>query len=256
MDDDALLYYSKQILLPQVGYSGQVKLNNARVAVIGLGGLGCSVALYLTLSGVGTLHLVDHDVVELSNLSRQILYTEENLSQLKVEAARDELLRHNPKIEVITYPSKITTANASSLLNTGQVDLVLDCTDNFATRYLINSACVQCKQVLISAAAIGFSGQLAGFSHSLNTGCYECLFPKNNSNEPNTRCRDQGVVSPLVGVMGSMQALEAMKVILGYKSSILGQLLVYEGLAQGWRQVALSWDQACAVCGAKEDDCV
>lgn len=245
MNDDELLRYSRQILLPQVGIEGQDKLRAARALIVGMGGLGSPAAMYLAAAGVGTLAIVDHDRVDLSNLQRQIAHRTSDIGRAKVASARDTLLALNPGVDVITFDSRF----AGDLM-TEQVaaaDVVLDCSDNFATRFAVNKACVQTHTPLISGAAIRLEGQVAVFrpDHS-DSPCYRCLYK--DEEELAETCTQTGVLAPLVGVIGSVQALEALKVLLNLGTTLSGRLLLFDAERMEWRSVRLPKDPNCPVC--------
>lgn len=245
MDDGQLLRYSRQILLPQIDASGQQRLLDARVIVFGVGGLGSPVAMYLAAAGVGQLTLVDPDQVDLSNLQRQIVHDGDSLGQNKVDSAARRLSRLNPDCQVQGIAHALDSAALDARI--GAADLVLDCTDNFATRFAINAACVRQRRVLISAAAIGWQGQFAVFAAHQGSGCYQCLYPPGGAED--LRCSDNGVAAPLVGVLGSLQALEAVRIIGAGAAPATGRLRVLDSLHDDWRTLRLRPDPDCAICG-------
>ncbi len=246
LDDGQLLRYSRQIMLPQIDLAGQEKLLQARVLIIGLGGLGSPVALYLAASGVGTLVLNDFDHVDLSNLQRQIVHADTRVGQLKVDSARERLLALNPGIRVETVPEQL---NADQLLQQVQaVDLVLDCTDQLDVRLMINRACVLAGKPLVSAAAIRWEGQISVFHSGMpDSPCYQCFYG-DVQGIPET-CTANGVAGPLLGVMGSMQALEALKLLTGAGTSLVGWVLLFDGLGMEWTRFRLKRRPDCACCG-------
>lgn len=247
MDDSQLLRYSRQILLPQIGTDGQQKLLNAHVLIIGAGGLGSPAALYLTAAGVGHITIVDNDTVDLSNLQRQILHRHSDLHRAKVDSARDQLTALNPDITVTTLQARVGPEQLATLVE--QVDLVLDASDNFATRFAVNSACVARGTPLVSGAAVRMEGQVAVFlPGQADSPCYRCLYKEGD--DPEQTCADNGVLAPVVGIIGSVQALEAIKVLLGLGTSLCGRLLVFDGLYNEWRSIKLHRDPACPVCSA------
>ncbi|MEN8219275.1 MAG: molybdopterin-synthase adenylyltransferase MoeB [Pseudomonadota bacterium] len=245
MDDTQLLRYSRQILLPQVGVEGQERLLNAKVLIIGMGGLGSPAAIYLAAAGVGHLRLCDFDVVELSNLQRQIIHNTDDIGKPKVESARDTLLALNPLIEVTPlYQQLDDEALAEQVAN---VDVVLDCSDNFATRFAINQACVNTKTPLVSGAAIRMEGQISVFRGYLpDSPCYRCLYP--NDDTFVETCTQTGILAPQVGIIGSLQALEAMKVIMGVGETLTGGVLLIDALNMEFRRVKLVKNSLCPVC--------
>lgn len=245
MNDQQLLRYSRQIMLPEVEIEGQQRLLNAKVLIIGMGGLGSPVALYLAAAGVGTLSITDFDSVDLSNLQRQIIHRQADIGRLKVESAKDQIQALNPDCNVRTLPEKLTGETLSQEI--AQADVVLDCSDRFSTRFAVNQYAVQHKTPLISGAAIQFSGQLAVFDSRLeHSPCYRCLYEE--SEDEALRCAENGVISPLVGVIGTMQALEAVKLLSGAGQPATGRLMLFEALTSQWRTMKLSQDPECPVC--------
>lgn len=246
MNDDQLLRYSRQIMLPQVDIAGQESLLAARVLIIGVGGLGCPAAMYLAASGVGTLVLADFDRVEVSNLQRQIAHTENTLGELKVDSAAQMLRALNSGIHIETVNEALLDDALQQQVS--QADVVLDCSDNFTTRMAVNKACVDMRTPLVSGAAIRLEGQLAVFdSRSSDSPCYACLYDIDG--EESLTCSESGVLAPLVGVIGSMQALEAVKLLSDFNSSSSGKLLLLDAESLQWRQLNLPKDPACKVCG-------
>ena len=246
MNDQQLLRYSRHILLQEIGIEGQEKLIGAHALVIGAGGLGSPAALFLAASGVGTLTLCDNDTVDLTNLQRQILHRTASIGMNKVDSARAALAEINPEVRVNNLKERVESARLHELV--AQADVVLDCSDNFATRYALNRACVQLRKPLVSGAAIRFSGQVTVFDfRQEHSPCYHCLFPENTENE-DTRCAEMGVFAPLVGIIGSLQAAEALKLLLGIGTSLCGKLLIMDALHSGLRTIKLSRDANCTVC--------
>ncbi|OHX13610.1 HesA/MoeB/ThiF family protein [Chromobacterium sphagni] len=247
LDDRALLRYSRHILLPEIDIAGQRRLLAARALIIGAGGLGSPVALYLASAGVGSLTIVDDDTVELSNLQRQIAHDSASLGQGKAESAARRMLALNPAIAVRPLAERL--AGERLLAEVAAHDLVLDCSDNFATRHAVNRACVAARVPLVSGAAVRFSGQLAVFdSHDAASPCYHCLFPE-EGDAGDGPCATFGVLSPLVGVIGSLQAVEAVKLLAGVAPR-LGRLTLYDGLNGDFRQIRVPRDPGCPVCGS------
>ncbi len=243
MNDEQLLRYSRQILLPQIDIAGQEKLLNSKVLVVGLGGLGSPVAMYLAACGVGHLVLVDHDNVELSNLHRQIIHTTRSIGIPKVISAQHTISALNPDIQLIVYQHKIENISR----NITDVDVIVDCSDNFATRFALNQFSQQHKIALISGAALRFQGQLTTFLPSLSTSpCYHCLYPNIETEQEN--CNNSGIISPLVGVVGSLQAIETIKILLNIGANLCGKLMLFDGFTMQWRIVALTKDSSCPVC--------
>jgi molybdopterin/thiamine biosynthesis adenylyltransferase len=247
MDDDQLLRYSRHILLPEIGIDGQQKLLEAHALIIGAGGLGAPVALYLAASGVGRLTICDDDAVDLTNLQRQIVHFTDAIGEPKVESARRTLSRINPNVQVTTIAERVNGERLDGLVASANV--VIDCTDNFSTRHAINRACVKFRKPLVSGAAIRFDGQIASFDlRKPDSPCYHCLFPESGDLEE-MRCAIMGVFAPLVGIIGSMQAAEALKLLMGIGRDLSGRLLLLDALAMEWRSVRLKKDPACSVCG-------
>ena len=248
MNDDQLLRYSRQIMLPQVDIAGQEKLLSARALIIGAGGLGSPAAMYLAAAGVGHLIIVDHDVVELSNLQRQLLHHDTDIGQNKADSAQQTLAMINPGIRVTPIAEKLHDQQLDEEVKLAGV--VLDCSDNFATRFAINSACVRLRTPLISAAAIRMEGQLSVFDPGdKKSPCYNCLYKEGE--EEDEACSDTGVLAPITGIIGSLQAMEALKVILSLGQTLVGRLLVFDGLSHEWRTLKLKRDPDCQVCSQR-----
>jgi adenylyltransferase/sulfurtransferase len=247
LSDDLLLRYSRHILLPEVGVVGQTRIADASVLIVGAGGLGCPVALYLGAAGVGRLLLADGDTVDLTNLQRQIGHGTAAIGENKADSLARSVRAINPEIDV--QPIRQALANAELHTAVAAVDLVVDASDNFATRHAVNRACVRFGKPLVSGAAIGFSGQLAVFDSSRADGpCYHCLFP-DEAGEPEMRCAEAGVFAPLVGVIGAMQAMEALKCLAQVGDPLIGRLLLWDGLRAEARMMRVPRDPACPVCG-------
>jgi adenylyltransferase/sulfurtransferase len=247
MNDEQLLRYSRHILLPEIGIDGQEKITGAHALVMGAGGLGSPVALYLASAGVGTLTICDGDTVDLTNLQRQIVHRGDALGMAKAASAERTLAGINPEIEVRAVNERVCGERFNELV--GEADIVLDCSDNFATRHALNRACVAHATPLVSGAGVRFDGQIAVFDRREPAApCYHCLFPESGDNE-DTRCAVMGVFAPLVGIIGSMQAAEALKLIAGIGTSLSGRLLLLDALSMEWRTVRLQRDPGCAVCG-------
>lgn len=246
MNNDALLRYSRQILLPDIDIRGQEKLLNAKVLVIGLGGLGSPVALYLASAGIGHLSLVDDDSVDMSNLQRQIVHDSTQIGQAKTTSAHQQLQRLNP---TISY-ELINTRLDDSALNQqiAAHDLVVDCTDNFTSRFAINQACVQQQKPLVSGAVIRMEGQITSFDFRQTAqACYRCLY--HNQGESADTCSTTGILAPVAGIIGSMQATEAIKLLVGLPS-LAGRLQILNAKYMQWREIKLRKDPTCPVCGA------
>ncbi len=248
MDDQQLLRYSRQILLPQVGIEGQQKLLDAHVVIVGAGGLGSPAAMYLASAGVGHLTIADHDDVDLSNLQRQILHDSGAVGRAKVESARERLATLNPETRVTPLHARLDSAQLYELAQ--QADVIVDASDNFSTRFAVNAACVARCTPLVSAAAVRLEGQLSVFIPArADSPCYRCLYRE--AEEPDQTCTNNGVLAPIVGVIGSLQALETLKLLLGVGESLCGRLLVFDGLYHEWRSVKLGKDPQCPVCAGQ-----
>ncbi len=244
MDDNQLLRYSRQIMLPGFGIEGQERLRAASVLVVGLGGLGSPVAMYLAAAGVGRLVLADFDGVDLSNLQRQILHTTERIGLPKAESARLALSALNPEVELVTVKRSLSDDTLPALV--ADVDLVVDGSDNFATRFAVNAACVKAGKPLVSGAAIRLEGQVATFSGQPGGPCYQCLYPRDGGLDET--CSANGVLAPVVGIIGSIQATEAIKVLTKLGEPLFGRLLLLDAAAMEWRSLRLTADPACPIC--------
>jgi len=247
LNDEQLLRYSRHILLPEIGIDGQQKLLASHALVVGVGGLGSPISLYLAASGVGRITLCDHDTVDLTNLQRQIVHNTDSIGQPKVASARQALERINPEVVVDVIQERVEGARLEALVS--DADVVIDATDNFATRHAINRACVKFHKPLVSGAGVRFDGQVAVFDlRDATSPCYNCLFPEEGDLEE-MRCAVMGVFAPLVGIIGSVQAAEALKLLMGVGQPLAGRLLLLDALSMQWRPVKLSKDAACKVCG-------
>ena len=247
MNDDQLLRYSRHILLDDVGIEGQQRLRDSHALVVGAGGLGSPVAMYLAASGVGHITLADHDVVDLTNLQRQIAHTTERVGQAKVQSAALAMHALNPDVRITPLQEKLNAAQLDSLV--ANANVVLDCCDNFQTRQAINAACVKHRVPLVSGAAIRMDGQLAVYdARDTASPCYACVFPPDNAPEE-AQCATLGVLAPLVGVMGSLQAMEAVKLLAGIGSRLTGQLQLLDGRDLAWTSLRLARNPHCPVCG-------
>ena len=245
MNDEQLLRYSRQIMLTRVGYEGQERLLESTALVIGLGGLGSPVALYLAAAGVGRLVLADFDHVDLSNLQRQIAHGTADVGRLKVDSAADAVRAINPETEVVTVSQALDVDTLDDFVR--EADVVLDCCDNFATRFAVNEACVRHRKPLVSGAAIRMEGQVTTFLPGRNDSpCYRCLY--RDENELADRCTQLGVLAPVVGIIGSVQAAEAIKALIGMET-LMGKLLLLDAQYMEWRSVRLGKDPQCPVCG-------
>lgn len=247
MNDDQLLRYSRHILLDDIGIEGQERLLNAHALVVGAGGLGSPVALYLATAGVGHITLVDNDTVDLTNLQRQIAHSLNRIGQPKVDSARTAMLAINPEVQITAVNTRADAALLDTLV--AQADVVLDCCDNFATRHAINAACVHHRIPLVSGAAIRMDGQISVFDGRTTTSpCYACVFPLSADFEE-TRCAVMGVLAPLVGIIGAMQAAEAIKLLGGSGTSLAGRLQMLDARTMSWNEIRIPRDPACIVCG-------
>lgn len=246
MDDNQLLRYSRHILLPKFDIQGQEKLIHSCALIIGAGGLGSPVAMYLTASGIGKLIICDHDVVDLTNLQRQIIHKTDAIGTPKVHSAKKTLAEINPDVNVVTLNKYIDDDTLYQLVT--EADVVIDASDNFTTRHLVNKACTILKKPLISGAAVRFEGQVTVFDlRDEKSPCYHCLFPI-NGNDKDMHCATMGVFSPLVGIIGSTQAAETLKILLGIGETLNGRMQLLDGLTMQWRSIKLNKDPACDVC--------
>jgi molybdopterin/thiamine biosynthesis adenylyltransferase len=247
MDDRQLQRYSRHILLEEIGIEGQQRISASHMLVIGAGGLGSPAALYLAGAGVGRLTLADSDRVDLTNLQRQVLHTTERIGQLKTASARTALHALNPEVPVVEVAQRVGWDELDPLV--AAADIVLDCSDNFATRHALNRACVRHRRPLVSGAAVRFDGQLATFDRRVEGApCYACLFPE-SSDAQDEACSTMGVFAPLTGIIGCMQAAEALKLAAATGMSLSGQLMIIDALAMQWRSLRVERDPACPVCG-------
>ncbi len=243
MNDDQLMRYSRHIMLPEIDIEGQQKLLSSHVFIVGAGGLGCPVALYLASAGTGTLTISDFDKVEASNLQRQIAHTTKDLGILKTESLKTSVGAINPDITVNTC-GKLTEKELLTAIS--QADVVVDCSDNFPTRYCLNRLCVKTQTPLISGTAIEFRGQVSTFKPGKNNPCYQCLYPTRS--DKTLSCSESGVISPLVGIIGSMQALETIKLITQTGSLLSGRLLLIDGLTMNIQTLTVNKDTECDIC--------
>lgn len=250
LSDDELLRYSRQILLKQIDIDGQLRLKNSRVLIVGLGGLGSPVALYLAAAGVGELHLADFDHLDLTNLQRQIAHDSASVGLHKVDSAMARLSALNPLVRLVPHRAAMDADSLGAAV--AAVDLVLDCTDNFSVREAVNAACVAAKKPLVSGAAIRLEGQLSVFDPRVDSSpCYHCLYGRGS--EAELTCSEAGVVGPLVGMIGSLQALEALKLLAGFGDPLIGRLLLVEAFSSRFRELRVRRDPACAVCGKRDE---
>ena len=245
LTDQQIIRYSRQIILPELGGKGQKRLLASRVAIVGAGGLGSPAALYLAAAGVGTLGIIDGDLVDLSNLQRQILHHTSDIGRPKTDSARETIQAVNPDVHVISYPVRLAAGNAQAIL--ADYDVVLGCSDNFPTRYLLNDACFLLKKPLVDGSIFRFEGQATVYLPG--RGCYRCLFPAPPPPGTVPSCAEAGVLGVLPGLVGVIQAAEAIKTILGIGRSLAGRLLLMDALAMDFREVELRRNPACPVCG-------
>ena len=247
MKDDDLKRYSRHILLSEVDYNGQQKLLSSHVLIIGAGGLGSPASIYLAASGIGKITICDYDDVDVSNLQRQILHQDYSINQNKAISARNFLNKVNPNIKIIAVKEKLNAEQVTDLVK--DVDVILDCSDNFETRYSLNKIACSQKIPLVSGAAIKFDGQICVFDFQDNTTpCYQCLFPDSSTDEE-LRCSDHGVLSPVVGVIGTIQAVETIKLLLNIGGSSRGKLLIYDAKNMHWSEMYFKKDPQCIICG-------
>jgi len=245
MNDAQLLRYSRQIMLPDIDIEGQQRLLAAHAVVLGLGGLVSPAALYLAAAGVGSLTLIDDDVVELSNLQRQIAHGTGDIGRAKVESAKDSCLRLNPDVVVHTLKARLDAGALEQLL--GGVDIVLDCSDNFSTRFMLNRVARCTRTPLVSGAAVRLEGQVAVFDHrDVSSPCYECLYDV--TDDASLNCAENGVAAPLVGIIGTVQAMEALKLLAEFGTGLAGNLLVLDAGVMEWRKLKLPKNPECPVC--------
>ena len=246
MNDEQLLRYSRHILLPEIGIEGQEKFLASTALIIGAGGLGSPVAMYLAAAGVGTIALADGDAVDLTNLQRQILHTTGSIGKPKAASGREALAKINPEVKVAPLQRRLEGEDLDRLV--AESSVVLDCSDNFATRHAVNRACVRHRRPLVSGAAVRFDGQVSVFDLRDDLSpCYQCLFPENAELEE-MRCAVMGIFAPLTGIIGAVQAAEALKLLAGAGDTLKGRLLILDALAMQWRTVKLAKDPSCAVC--------
>ncbi|NVJ61655.1 MAG: molybdopterin-synthase adenylyltransferase MoeB [Gammaproteobacteria bacterium] len=243
LTDDELIQFARQIILPELDETGQLALKNAQVAIFGLGGLGSPVSLYLAAAGIGTLYLIDHDRVEQSNLQRQIAHSTDTVEKTKVESAAARCLSLNPFINVHPIERKIT--NQESFAELGSCSVLVDCLDTQTSRRWLNQLSLKLQLPLVSASAIRFEGQLSVFNFDSNTPCYECLYPTQPNEES---CFEKGVMGPVVGAIGSLQAMEVIKLITGIGKSLIGQLLMYDAKLTHFEKLKIKKNKLCSSC--------
>ncbi|MFG0411087.1 molybdopterin-synthase adenylyltransferase MoeB [Pseudomonas sp. FYR_11] len=249
LSDQELLRYSRQVLLAQIDIDGQLRLKHSKALIVGLGGLGSPVALYLAAAGVGELHLADFDTVDLTNLQRQVLHDSDSVGMSKVDSALQRLQAINPEVTLVAHRQALDDDSLAAAV--AAVDLVLDCSDNFSTREAVNVACFTAGKPLVSGAAIRLEGQLSVFDPRRDySPCYHCLY--GHGSETELTCSEAGVIGPLVGLVGSLQALEAMKLLAGFGEPLVGRLLLIDALGTRIRELRVKRDPACAVCGKRD----
>ena len=249
LSDQELLRYSRQVLLSQIDIDGQLRLKQSKALIVGLGGLGSPVALYLAAAGVGELHLADFDTVDLTNLQRQVIHDSASVGMSKVDSALQRLQAINPEIDLIAHRQALDEDSLAAAVSA--VDLVLVCSDNFGTREAVNAACVAAAKPLVSGAAIRLEGQLSVFDPRRDySPCYHCLY--GHGSEAELTCSEAGVIGPLVGLVGSLQALEAMKLLAGFGEPLVGRLLLIDALGTRIRELRVKRDPGCAVCGKRD----
>ena len=246
MNDEQLLRFSRQIMLPEMDIAGQQRLVDATVLIVGMGGLGCPAAMYLAAAGVGHLIIADDDTVELTNLQRQIGHGQKDLGKVKVSSVQETLLGLNPDVKITALTSRLAGAELDSAV--AAADVVVDATDNFTARFAINRSCVQARKPLVSGAAIRMEGQVAVFdSRKPASPCYQCLYTEGD--DALTSCSQNGVMAPLVGIIGSVQAMETIKLLSGIGQTLAGRLLLLDATSMQWREMKLPRDPACPACG-------
>jgi molybdopterin/thiamine biosynthesis adenylyltransferase len=249
MNDQELLRYSRHILLPELGIEGQERIRAARVLIIGAGGLGSPAAYYLAAAGVGTLVLADHDAVDLTNLQRQILHATESIGESKAQSGARTLHRINPDVRMIPLETRLEGERLD--MEIAAVDVVLDCSDNFATRHAVNRACIHHRRPLVAGAAVRFDGQVTVFDlRGDDSPCYACIFPEDAAPEE-VRCAVMGVFAPLTGIVGTIQAAEALKLLAGLGEPLVGRLIILDALAMEFRSIRVRRDPECSVCGLR-----
>jgi molybdopterin/thiamine biosynthesis adenylyltransferase len=254
LSDEQFHRYARHLILDEVGEDGQEKLLASRVLVVGAGGLGAPLLMYLAAAGVGTLGIVDDDEVDLTTLQRQVVHATGSVGRKKTESAKDTLAALNPGINVVTHDVRLTGENAEEIL--AGYDLVADGSDNFETRYLLNDACYRSGMPLVAAAMLRFEGQLFTFRRNDDapTACYRCIFPKAPPADLVPRCEEAGILGALAGVMGSLQTTEVLKELLGLGESLAGRMLIYDALNTGFHTINVPWNPHCGVCGTTARD--
>tara|TARA_B110000444_G_scaffold244542_1_gene264103 strand:+ start:843 stop:1592 length:750 start_codon:yes stop_codon:yes gene_type:complete len=242
-----LLRYSKQIILKKIGISGQKKIFSAKILIVGIGGLGCPLALYLANTGIGIIGLIDNDKIDITNLNRQILFNTEDIGKYKVVQAKKFFNKTNKKIKINIYKDRLTEKNIKKILN--KYDIICDCSDNFTTRYILNSFCFKNKKILISAAINKFDAHIFNFDFSKNIPCYKCFMPE--SPDAENKCDTEGILPSVAGIAGSLQANEVIKSILSKKNELVGKMIVFNTLNLDFRKVKLTKNSNCLCCSKK-----
>lgn len=249
--DDQVGRYSRHIILSEVGFEGQLKLLGSKVLVIGTGGLGAPAAMFLAAAGVGTIGLVDGDEVDLSNLQRQIIHQTKDVGKLKVLSGKETINEMNPDVKVVTYNTYVDASNILEIINDQNYDFIIDGTDNFSAKFLINDACVLAKKPFSHAGIIRFDGQLTTYTPDNNTPCYRCIFKEPPPEGTVPTCREAGVLGVMGGVIGTLQATEAIKYILGIGDSLAGYLLTYDAIKMEFRKIKIKHNSKCGICGVE-----
>ena len=247
MDKENIERYSRQILLSEIGGSGQKKISNKKILVVGIGGLGCPSLNYLTTSGVGTIGFIDGDIVNLSNLNRQTLFSEKNLGMLKANVAKEKLKMINSNVNLISFPFMLNEENSEKIIS--QFDLILDGTDNFEIRYLINKSCLKFKIPLISGSLARWEGQIMFFNYKNGSPCYECIYPRSINKKELNSCQEGGVFAPLSGVIGTMMASEALKFIIGSGENFINKIFIFDILNHQNKKISIKKNIDCGACG-------
>lgn len=247
--EEQIQRYSRNIILSQVGVEGQEKLLNSKVLIIGAGGLGAPVAMYLAAAGVGTIGLVDGDVIDLSNLQRQVIHQTEDVGKTKVQSGKETINKINPDVKVITYNTIVASENIMEIIKDEDYDFIVDGTDNFPTKFLINDACVLAKKPLSTAGIIQFEGQLTTYIPDNDTPCFRCIFQSPPPNGSIPTCCEAGVIGAMAGVIGNLQALEVLKYLLGIKENLAGYLLTFDAITMEFRKIQIRKNSKCGVCG-------